>query len=124
MAEGFTPSPPRGRIPQLRGPARIAKEGDPDGPLFGEVVVFTGALTINRRQATDLAAQSGCRVETAVTRATTVPAPPSADQATVVIPASVQPPGAEAAVIASPALSQESGRRHLVIVHRSTQHHE
>jgi DNA polymerase III subunit epsilon len=51
---------------------RITREGNPDGPLYGEVVVFTGSLQIVRREAADLAAEMGCKVETGVTQDTTL----------------------------------------------------
>jgi len=50
----------------------IAREGDGDGPLLGEVMVFTGALSISRREAADLAAKAGCRVAPGVTKETTL----------------------------------------------------
>jgi len=37
--------------------ARIARDGNPEGPLAGEVVVFTGALSIPRREAEEAAAK-------------------------------------------------------------------
>jgi DNA polymerase-3 subunit epsilon len=49
-----------------------ARDGNPDGELFGEVLVFTGALTIPRGEAADLAASAGCRVDDGVTRHTTM----------------------------------------------------
>ena len=45
---------------------------DSDGPLVGEVVVFTGALTMVRSEAADLAIALGCEVATSVTRKTTL----------------------------------------------------
>jgi DNA polymerase III subunit epsilon len=48
------------------------RDGNPDGPLFGEVVVFTGALEIPRREAADLAAAVGCDVAQGVTKVTTL----------------------------------------------------
>lgn len=51
---------------------RIARDGNPDGPLFGEVIVFTGALEIPRREAADLAASVGCEVATGVNKKTTL----------------------------------------------------
>lgn len=48
------------------------REGNPEGPLFGEVVAFTGALTISRAKAADLAAQLGCEVAGGVNRRTTL----------------------------------------------------
>lgn len=50
----------------------IARDGNPEGPLFGEVVVFTGALSLRRREAAELAAQIGCRVDDSVTSQTTL----------------------------------------------------
>lgn len=50
----------------------IAQEGNPDGPLFGEVVVFTGALSMPRHDAAGLAAAAGCEVDTGITKRTTV----------------------------------------------------
>jgi DNA polymerase III subunit epsilon len=51
---------------------RVAREGNPDGELYGEVLVFTGALVIPRREAADLAASVGCEVDASVTKRTTV----------------------------------------------------
>lgn len=50
----------------------IAREGSPDGPLAGEVVVFTGALALPRREAADLAAAAGCTVEESLNKRTTL----------------------------------------------------
>jgi DNA polymerase-3 subunit epsilon len=50
----------------------ISRLGNPDGFLFGEKVVFTGALSMLRREAADLAAAAGCEVDTSVTKHTTV----------------------------------------------------
>jgi DNA polymerase III subunit epsilon len=54
------------------GSTAIRREGNQDGPLFGEIIVFTGALTISRREAADLAAQAGCEVIPSVNRTTTL----------------------------------------------------
>jgi DNA polymerase-3 subunit epsilon len=51
---------------------RITREGNPDGPLAGEVAVFTGALSMPRREAADLAAEAGCEVAASVKRDTTL----------------------------------------------------
>ena len=53
-----------------QGPAPT--NSDPDGPLFGEVVVFTGALSITRADATELAEAAGCEVAKSVTKKTTL----------------------------------------------------
>lgn len=50
----------------------IRRKGNPEGSLFGEVVVFTGALEIPRREAADLAASIGCEVASGVTKRTTM----------------------------------------------------
>jgi len=66
------------RVNQPIDPARsgvastITREGNPEGDLYGEVLVFTGALTLPRRQAADLAAIAGCSVASAVTKKTTL----------------------------------------------------
>lgn len=51
---------------------RVSREGNPDGPLFGEVLVFTGSLSLPRSEAADLAARVGCRVDGGVTKRTTL----------------------------------------------------
>ena len=50
----------------------VKREGNVDGPLFGEHIVFTGALSIARQQAADLAAKVGCAVTPSVTKKTTI----------------------------------------------------
>jgi len=50
----------------------IRRDGDPEGPLHGEVVVFTGALSVPRSQAADLAAGVGCDVVTGVSSRATI----------------------------------------------------
>lgn len=57
---------------QTGSSSRISRDGNPDGPLFGEVVVFTGSLSIPRREAADLAAHLGCQVSASVTQKTTL----------------------------------------------------
>lgn len=52
--------------------AALKREGNPDGEFYGEVLVFTGALEIPRREAADLAASIGCTVATGVTKKTTM----------------------------------------------------
>lgn len=48
------------------------RDGNPDGELFGETLVFTGALSIPRSQAANVAAAAGCKVEDSVTKHTTM----------------------------------------------------
>ena len=50
----------------------IKRDGDPEGQLYGEVMVFTGALEISRREAADLAASIGCTVAEGVTKKTSL----------------------------------------------------
>ena len=52
--------------------SRIEREGNPEGELAGEVLVFTGALSMLRREAADAAAAAGCRVDAGVTKHTTL----------------------------------------------------
>ena len=47
-------------------------EVNPDGALFGEILVFTGELEIPRREAAKMAAQIGCQVASNVTKKTTI----------------------------------------------------
>ena len=54
----------------LRGDTDL--KGNPDGELFGEVLVFTGALSLVRSEAAALASQAGCDVGTAVRKDTTI----------------------------------------------------
>ncbi|QOT82143.1 exonuclease domain-containing protein [Cupriavidus basilensis] len=43
---------------------RVHMDGNPEGPLLGEIVVFTGSLSVARREAADMAAQIGCKART------------------------------------------------------------
>lgn len=52
--------------------SRPCRSGNPDGELFGEIVVFTGALSIPRREAADMAASAGCAVVGAVGKTVTL----------------------------------------------------
>jgi DNA polymerase-3 subunit epsilon len=53
-------------------PPQVKRDGDHAGRLFGEVVVFTGSLSISREDAAESAAEAGCRVEDSVTKYTTI----------------------------------------------------
>ena len=50
----------------------ISRDGNSEGPLFGNVAVFTGSLAIPRREAAELAARAGCDVASSVTKKTTL----------------------------------------------------
>ena len=52
--------------------SRHARAGNPDGPLSGEIVVFTGSLSFTRSEAAALAAATGCNVADNVTKRTTL----------------------------------------------------
>jgi DNA polymerase-3 subunit epsilon len=66
------------RVRQPIGPinssteAAINRDGNPEGELYGEILVFTGALEIPRREAADLAVSIGCKVAAGVTKKTTM----------------------------------------------------
>jgi DNA polymerase III subunit epsilon len=49
-----------------------AREGNLDGPLFGEILVFTGQLTLSRSDAVERAAALGCTIADSVTKKTTI----------------------------------------------------
>lgn len=52
--------------------AAIQRDGNPEGDLYGEVVVFTGALELPRTEAANFAASLGCQVASGVTKKTTI----------------------------------------------------
>ena len=52
--------------------ASIKQEGNPEGSLFGENLVFTGALSLPRKEAAIIAAKIGCNVLDSVTKKTTI----------------------------------------------------
>lgn len=66
------------RVEQPIDPTRLStgraieREGNPEGPLYGEILVFTGALGVPRREAADMASQIGCQVASNVTKKTTI----------------------------------------------------
>lgn len=62
---------PRFRRPVYAG-TKYATEGDPDGPLHGEVVVFTGNLSVPRGEAAAMAARAGCTIADNVTKKTSI----------------------------------------------------
>lgn len=51
---------------------KIRMDGNSDGPLFGETIVFTGTLSILRKEAAVLAANAGCNVTDAMTKKCTI----------------------------------------------------
>lgn len=55
-----------------RWPAPCRRDGNSDGDLFGEILVFTGSLSIPRSEAANVAAAAGCRVDDGVTKHTTM----------------------------------------------------
>lgn len=52
--------------------AAIKRDGNPEGALYGEVMVFTGVLEMPRREAADMASRIGCQVGSGVTKKTTM----------------------------------------------------
>ena len=51
---------------------KVVRDANPDGVLFGEVIVFTGTLILRREEAAELAAKAGCTVDASVTKRTTI----------------------------------------------------
>jgi DNA polymerase III subunit epsilon len=64
--------PKRSSQPIDLSSSSITRDGNPDGALFGEKIVFTGSLGMLRREAADLAARAGCEVLDGVTKKTTL----------------------------------------------------
>jgi DNA polymerase-3 subunit epsilon len=54
------------------GSTTIKLDGNPEGPFFGEQVVFTGTLSLTRADAGKLASELGCNVTNSVTKKTTM----------------------------------------------------
>lgn len=50
----------------------LRRDGNVDGPLFGEVVVLTGGFDLKKAEQADLAAFAGCDVADGVTKKTTM----------------------------------------------------
>jgi DNA polymerase III subunit epsilon len=50
----------------------ITRDGNPEGPLYGEIAVFTGTISMPRHDAADIAARAGCEVAESVTKKTTL----------------------------------------------------
>lgn len=48
------------------------REGNEEGSLFGETIMFTGALTVPRREAADMAVEAGCSVVHNVSKKVTI----------------------------------------------------
>ena len=63
----FDPKEPK---PGVRVPVR--KKGSPEGWLIGETIVFTGRLSVNRKEAAGCASAAGCDVDRNVTKRTTM----------------------------------------------------
>lgn len=59
-----------GREP--RSGQSVRREGNAEGPLYGETIVFTGKISVSRPLAADFAADAGCNVATSVTKQTTM----------------------------------------------------
>jgi len=58
--------------PFNKWPTTCKRDGNPEGEFFGDVLVFTGSLSVPRQEAADLAAAAGCRVDDGVTKPTTL----------------------------------------------------
>lgn len=62
----------RSLLPIGREAGRLTLESNPTGALFGEYLVFTGALQIPRREASEFAAHIGCTVMDSITKKTSL----------------------------------------------------
>ena len=51
---------------------RTHRDGNPDGLLAGEVITFTGSLSLPREQSIDMACAAGCSFSPNVTKSTTI----------------------------------------------------
>ncbi|KLJ01306.1 exonuclease domain-containing protein [Luteimonas sp. FCS-9] len=74
-APGLTLADWQGRVRRpidLSTEGHVTRLGDCEGPLFGQIAVFTGSLEIPRRHAADLAAKAGCDVAASVSKKTTL----------------------------------------------------
>lgn len=60
------------KLLRLKPSQDVSRTGNQDGALFGEVMVFTGALLIPRAEAADMAALAGADVGNGVTKKTTL----------------------------------------------------
>lgn len=49
-----------------------ARDGNPDGPLYGQVILFTGTLSMPREDAEACAAEAGCRVAPGISKKVTL----------------------------------------------------
>ena len=67
----FPPSPASSSR-SARPATSVKREGNVEGALYGETILFTGALDLPRRQAADMAAQAGCDVADSVTKKITM----------------------------------------------------
>jgi DNA polymerase III subunit epsilon len=56
----------------ISGLIKTKRDVNTEGPLYGEVIVFTGALELRRAEAADMAAKIGFQVESGVTKKTTI----------------------------------------------------
>ena len=59
-------------FPSTGSRSSARRVGNVEGALYGETVTFTGALSILRHEAADLAADAGCNVASSVTRKTSI----------------------------------------------------
>jgi DNA polymerase-3 subunit epsilon len=50
--------------------SNISREGNPEGELYGQSMVFTGTLAIPRNIAADMASRIGCTIASGVTKKT------------------------------------------------------
>ncbi|WP_295802170.1 exonuclease domain-containing protein [uncultured Microbulbifer sp.] len=49
-------------------PKAVTRDGNPEGPLFGKAIVFTGKISISKTEAADLAQSAGISVKSSVSK--------------------------------------------------------
>jgi DNA polymerase III subunit epsilon len=57
---------------RISQPTIIHLEGNPYGSFYGETIVFTGTLSLPRKEAAKIAASMGCHIDDSVTKDTTI----------------------------------------------------
>lgn len=60
------------KLPINSNTYKIKEDGNPEGALYGENLVFTGTLSLVRVEAAKIAAEIGCNVTDSVTKKTTI----------------------------------------------------
>lgn len=62
----------RGSSRTVRSTPSVSREGNEQGALYGEKILFTGKLEITRQEAADMAAKAGCAVVSGISKKVTI----------------------------------------------------